>query len=200
MTKPDAIAEMIATTVRELAGSISWSTTPASSMSRRSSSFRSRNGTRSSRSIFPPRSTPCGWRCRRCAEQIRPHHQHRLGAWPGRLAIQGRLCRRQAWHRRPDQGHGAGGGGARHHLQRHLPGLRLHAAGRGPDRRPGKAHGISREQVIRDVLLAQQPNKRFATVEEIGALTLFLASEAAHRSPASPCRSTAAGPRIERSG
>ena len=27
-----------------------------------------------------------------------------------------------------------------------------------------KAHGISREQVIRDVLLAQQPNKRFATV------------------------------------
>jgi 3-hydroxybutyrate dehydrogenase len=42
-----------------------------------------------------------------------------------------------------------------------------------------KAHGIPREQVIREVLLAQQPNKRFATVEEIGALTLFLASDAA---------------------
>ena len=42
-----------------------------------------------------------------------------------------------------------------------------------------KAHGIPREQVIRDVLLAQQPNKRFATVEELGALTVFLASEAA---------------------
>jgi 3-hydroxybutyrate dehydrogenase len=42
-----------------------------------------------------------------------------------------------------------------------------------------KAHGIAREQVIRDVLLAQQPNKRFATVEELGALTLFLASDAA---------------------
>ena len=42
-----------------------------------------------------------------------------------------------------------------------------------------KAHGISRDQVIRDVLLAQQPNKRFATVEELGALTVFLASEAA---------------------
>jgi 3-hydroxybutyrate dehydrogenase len=41
-----------------------------------------------------------------------------------------------------------------------------------------KAHGIAREQVIRDVLLAQQPNKRFATVEEIGALALFLASDA----------------------
>jgi 3-hydroxybutyrate dehydrogenase len=42
-----------------------------------------------------------------------------------------------------------------------------------------KAHSISRDQVIRDVLLAQQPNKRFATVEEIGALTAFLAGEAA---------------------
>jgi 3-hydroxybutyrate dehydrogenase len=42
-----------------------------------------------------------------------------------------------------------------------------------------KAHGIPREQVIRDVLLAQQPNKRFATVEELGALTVFLASESA---------------------
>jgi 3-hydroxybutyrate dehydrogenase len=42
-----------------------------------------------------------------------------------------------------------------------------------------KAHGIAREVVIRDVLLAQQPNKRFATVEELGTLTVFLASDAA---------------------
>jgi 3-hydroxybutyrate dehydrogenase len=42
-----------------------------------------------------------------------------------------------------------------------------------------KAHGISREKVIHDVLLAQQPNKRFATVEELGALTVFLASDVA---------------------
>ena len=42
-----------------------------------------------------------------------------------------------------------------------------------------KAHGISREAVVRDVLLAQQPNKRFATIEEIGAITAFLASDAA---------------------
>lgn len=42
-----------------------------------------------------------------------------------------------------------------------------------------KAHGIPREQVIRDVLLAQQPNKRFATVDELGALAVFLASDAA---------------------
>jgi 3-hydroxybutyrate dehydrogenase len=41
-----------------------------------------------------------------------------------------------------------------------------------------KAHGIPREQVIREVLLAQQPNKKFATVEELGALAVFLASDA----------------------
>ena len=41
------------------------------------------------------------------------------------------------------------------------------------------AHGISREKVISDILLASQPNKRFATVEEIGALTAFLCGELA---------------------
>jgi 3-hydroxybutyrate dehydrogenase len=42
-----------------------------------------------------------------------------------------------------------------------------------------KAHGIPREQVIREVLLAQQPNKRFATTDELGAIAVFLASDAA---------------------
>ncbi len=42
-----------------------------------------------------------------------------------------------------------------------------------------KAHGIPREDVIRNVLLAQQPSKRFATVEQMGALAVFLASDAA---------------------
>jgi len=42
-----------------------------------------------------------------------------------------------------------------------------------------KAHNIPRDQVIRDVLLANQPNKRFATVEEMAAVALFLASDAA---------------------
>jgi 3-hydroxybutyrate dehydrogenase len=38
-----------------------------------------------------------------------------------------------------------------------------------------KAHAISREKVVSDILLKAQPNKKFATVEEIGALTAFLA-------------------------
>ena len=43
-----------------------------------------------------------------------------------------------------------------------------------------KAHGIPREQVIREVLLAQQPNKRFATTDELGNIAVFLASDAAN--------------------
>jgi 3-hydroxybutyrate dehydrogenase len=41
-----------------------------------------------------------------------------------------------------------------------------------------RAHAIPREQVISDILLAAQPNKTFATVEQIGALTVFLCTEA----------------------
>ena len=42
------------------------------------------------------------------AQRLGPDRQHRLGARPGRLAVQGGLRRRQARHGRPDQGHGAG--------------------------------------------------------------------------------------------
>ena len=42
-----------------------------------------------------------------------------------------------------------------------------------------KARGISRDEVINDVLLAAQPSKRFATIEELGDLALFLSSPAA---------------------
>ena len=42
-----------------------------------------------------------------------------------------------------------------------------------------KVHGISRENVIRDVLLEPQPNKRFVKVEEVAALALYLAGDTA---------------------
>ena len=42
-----------------------------------------------------------------------------------------------------------------------------------------KAHGISRDEVIKKVFLAEQPNKRFATVEEIAGTVVFLCGEAA---------------------
>jgi len=40
-----------------------------------------------------------------------------------------------------------------------------------------KARGISEDQVVRDVLLAAQPTKKFVTVEEVAAFTAFLCSE-----------------------
>ena len=42
-----------------------------------------------------------------------------------------------------------------------------------------KSHGISRDRVIKEVLLAKQPSKKFAETGEIGALAVFLASDAA---------------------
>jgi len=42
-----------------------------------------------------------------------------------------------------------------------------------------QARGLTREQVINDVLLAAQPTKQFVTVEEIAALALYLAGDMA---------------------
>ena len=42
-----------------------------------------------------------------------------------------------------------------------------------------KARGISEEQVVRDVLLAAQPTKRFVTTDEVAQLVAFLCSDAA---------------------
>src|ERR1700744_570703 len=39
-----------------------------------------------------------------------------------------------------------------------------------------KARGLTEQQVIHDVLLEAQPTKRFITVEEVGALAVYLAS------------------------
>jgi 3-hydroxybutyrate dehydrogenase len=42
-----------------------------------------------------------------------------------------------------------------------------------------KARNLSKDQVIKDVLLAAQPTKEFITVEQVASLALFLCSEAA---------------------
>ena len=41
------------------------------------------------------------------------------------------------------------------------------------------ARGLTREQVIKDVLLSAQPTKEFVTVEEIAALALYLSGDMA---------------------
>jgi 3-hydroxybutyrate dehydrogenase len=42
-----------------------------------------------------------------------------------------------------------------------------------------KAHGLSREAVIHDVILGSQPNKRFVEISELGELAVFLSSDGA---------------------
>jgi 3-hydroxybutyrate dehydrogenase len=42
-----------------------------------------------------------------------------------------------------------------------------------------KARELTKEQVINDVLLAAQPTKEFVTVEQVGAIAVFLCSDAA---------------------
>ena len=42
-----------------------------------------------------------------------------------------------------------------------------------------QARGLTREQVVNDVLLASQPTKQFVSVEEIGALAVYLSGEMA---------------------
>lgn len=42
-----------------------------------------------------------------------------------------------------------------------------------------KTHGMDRETVIREVMLARQPSKDFATVEQVGGVAAFLCSAAA---------------------
>jgi 3-hydroxybutyrate dehydrogenase len=42
-----------------------------------------------------------------------------------------------------------------------------------------KARGLTKEQVINDVLLTAQPTKQFVTVEQVAALAVFLCTDAA---------------------
>jgi 3-hydroxybutyrate dehydrogenase len=48
-----------------------------------------------------------------------------------------------------------------------------------PDPDTMKARGLTREQVMNDVLLAAQPTKRFVTPEEVASLALYLCSDGA---------------------
>jgi 3-hydroxybutyrate dehydrogenase len=42
-----------------------------------------------------------------------------------------------------------------------------------------KVHGLPRERVVREIMLQRQPTRQFARVEDIGAMTVFLCSDAA---------------------
>jgi 3-hydroxybutyrate dehydrogenase len=49
----------------------------------------------------------------------------------------------------------------------------------GQIKEQAKVHQMSEDQVVREVILASQPNKRFVEVTELGELACFLCSPAA---------------------
>ena len=49
----------------------------------------------------------------------------------------------------------------------------------GQIRDQGKAHNMSEEEIVREVILASQPNKRFVGLDELRELAVFLCSAAA---------------------
>ena len=173
MTKPAEIEGMVAPAETPSAPSTSWSTMPGSSSSPRSRNSRPRSGTRSSRSTCP--RLPCDARRHPGHEgqEMGAHHLDRVGAFPRRIAVQVRLRGGQARHRRPHQD-----GGAR---ARDI-GITVNCISPGyvwtplvekqiPDTM--KARGMTKEQVMNDVLLAAQPTKQFVTVDQVAAFAVF---------------------------
>ena len=58
------------------------------------------------------------------------------------------------------------------------PGYVLTPLVEGQIEEQAKVHNLPRDRVVREVILASQPNKRFVEVAELGALVVFLASPA----------------------
>ena len=103
--------------------------------------------------------------------QLGPDHQHRQRAWPRRQRPEVGLCGREARHRRPHQGGGAGDGHDRRDLQRHLPRLGADPAGAEADRRRApQREGIEVAQAKFELLAEKQPSHEFVTPEQLGRL------------------------------
>src|SRR6266851_2870405 len=119
--------------------------------------------------------------CASCdaSEWLWSDHQYRLRPRTCRIALQGGLCRGQARYSWSNKGDGTGDGRRGYYLQRDLPRICLHAVGGSADRQSGRgAWYFARPGDSRRAPRAAT-NKRFATVEELGALTVFLSTEAA---------------------
>ena len=197
MTKPDEIAGMIAEAEKASARSTSSSTMPASSTSSPVEEFPVEKwdqiiAINLSSAFHAIRAALPGMK----AKRLGPHHQHRLGACARRLALQVGLCRGQARHRRPDQDRGA-------RVATH--GITVNAICPGyvwtplvekqiPDTM--KARGLTKEQVINDVLLDGAADQAVRHRRAGGGASRSSSAPTRRaRSPARTCRWTAAGRR-----
>ena len=133
------------------------------------------------------------------AARLGPHHLDRLGPFPHRLALQGRLRLGQARHRRPHQDRRARARDARRHRELHQPRLCVDAPRRAADprhhedARPHPRAGHQRRHA--DGAADQAVRHRRAGG---GASPSSCAPTRPARSRAPTCRWTAAGRRNER--
>ena len=128
------------------------------------------------------------------AREMGPHHQHRLGPCAGRLALQIRLCRRQARHCRPDQDGGARSCAPTASPATHLPRLCLDAAGREAD--PRHDEGARPDQGAGHAMTCCSRRSRPSNSSPSSKSPRWRCSlrrRCALRSPAPTCRSMAAG-------
>ena len=149
-------------------------------MSRGSRNFRSRSGTRSSRSTSPPPSTRPRPRSPRCAQAkwgriVNIASAHGLTASPFKSAYVAAK-------------HGIVGFTKTVALELAEEGVTANAICPGYVLTPlvegqiadqMKVHNLPRERVIKEVMLQRQPTREFVRVEDVAALTVFLCSDAA---------------------
>ena len=96
--------------------------------------------------------------------QMGPHHQHGVGAFAGRLAVQGGLRDGEARADRPDQDGRARARDLRRHLQLHQPRLCVDSRWWRSRSTRAKAAGQTEEEVKHEVLLAaKQPMQEFTS-------------------------------------
>ena len=116
-------------------------------------------------------------RARHEKTRLGPHHQHRLGAFAGRLALQVGLCLGQARHRRPTKTVALEVATFKITCNCISPGYVWTPLVEKQIPDTMKARNLTKEQVIRDVLLEAQPTKEFVTSEQVAALALFLCGD-----------------------
>jgi 3-hydroxybutyrate dehydrogenase len=180
MSKPADIEDMMKYAADSSAASTSWSTTPASStwpgrgLPARALGRRHRHQPEQRL----PRHAPGAARHAGRQGQLGPHHQRRLGARPGRLGREVRLRRRQARHRRPDQGGGAGDATTGVTCNAICPGWVLTPLVQKQVDAKAAGGNISNEEATKQLLGEKEPSLQFTTPEELGELAVFFCSPA----------------------
>jgi hypothetical protein len=124
-------------------------------------------------------------------------HQHRLGPWPDGEPLQIGLYRGQARDRGLTKTTALETAEEPITANAICPGYVLTPLVEAQIPDTMKEYDMSREDVIRNVMLTRQPSKEFATVEQMGGTAVFLCSDAAAQITGTTISVDGAGRRCE---